>query len=198
LDDHLSLRFGPWRRLKARVEMPVRNDCRVVLIGMMGSGKTTVGALVSAKTGFQRFDNDQTLYDLLGLNARQLVEARGEDELRIAENAALAAALKRPGPSVIEAAAGTILSGEARAMLRDAFVVWLRAAPETLLARAVGGEHRPWLDVGESWIREADAERGPIYSATADLVIDTDARAPSDVADEIVREIEERGVCGPV
>ena len=159
---------------------------------MMGSGKTTVGRLVAAKTGWPRFDNDQILIELHGMNARELLEARGEDALRAAEDAALAHALKQPAPAVIDAAAGTILSAESRAALREPIVVWLRATAETLFRRAAGAQHRPWLAKGEEWMRAAHEARGPLYASIADAVIDTDGRAPDDVATEVLDRITER------
>lgn len=167
----------------------VHPTCRVVLVGMMGSGKTTIGRLITARTGWPRFDNDQMLHQLYGMTARQLAEMRGEDQLRAAEGAALARNLSQPGPCVIDAAAGTILSAQSRAALRDPIVVWLRAAPETLFRRAAGAQHRPWLAGGEDWIREATEIRDPLYASVADVVIDTDGRTPDEVAAEIIDRI---------
>jgi shikimate kinase len=156
---------------------------------MMGSGKTTIGRLIAARTGWPRFDNDQTLRQLYGMTARQLVETRGEEQMRAAEDAALAHNLNKPAPAVIDAAAGTILSAQSRAALRDQIVVWLRASPETLFHRAAGGQHRPWLAGGEDWIREATEIRDPLYASVADVVIDTDGRTPDEVAAEIIDRI---------
>ena len=64
-------------------------SCRVVLIGMMGSGKTTIGRLVAATASLPLLDNDEILVELYGMNPRQLLEARGEEAMRAAEDAAL-------------------------------------------------------------------------------------------------------------
>lgn len=165
--------------------------CRVVLVGMMGSGKTTVGRHVAERTGWRKIDNDEVLRDLYGLTARQILEERGEAALRSAEGAALAHALEQPGPSIVDAAAGTILSNESRQAMRDPVVVWLRASPETLLGRAAGARHRPWLAGGEAWFRETDTLRRPLYASVADAVVDTDDRAPDEVAEEVAERIAE-------
>jgi shikimate kinase len=158
---------------------------------MMGSGKTTVGRLLAAKTGWPRYDNDELLVALYGQTSKQLVETSGEDAMRTAEDAALARGLAQTGPCIIEAAGGTILSASSREGLVDAIVVWLRASPETLYQRAIGAAHRPWLDGGEEWVRVADAERRPLYASVADVVIDTDGRAPGEVAQDAFRRINE-------
>jgi shikimate kinase len=169
----------------------VGGGCRVVLVGMMGSGKTTVGRLLAAQTGWPRYDNDELLFELYGMTPKQILEARGEDALRAAEDAALAYGLERPAPCIIDAAAGTILSAGSRAALTDPVVVWLRASPATLFGRALGATHRPWLDGGEQWMRETDTERSPLYASVADVSVVTDDRTPNDIADEALAEINE-------
>jgi shikimate kinase len=159
----------------------------------MGSGKSTIGQLLGERTGWRQFDNDEILIDLYGLTARQLLEERGEPELRAAENAALAYALSKPAPAIVDAAAGTILSPDSRAALTAPIVVWLRASPDTLLRRAAGAQHRPWLAGGEEWVREQMAIRSPLYASVADVVIDTDGRSPDDVATDVLARIRELG-----
>ena len=158
---------------------------------MMGSGKTTIGRLLSERTGWPLLDNDEILQRLYAMNPRQLLDARGEAEMRAAEDAALVYSLSHPGPSIIDAAAGTILSAASRAALLDAVVVWLRASPEDLFRRATEAEsgHRPWLDRGERWLADTDAERRPLYAAVADVVVDTEQRDPDDVAAELVESV---------
>ncbi|MDP8905802.1 MAG: serine transporter, partial [Chloroflexota bacterium] len=120
--------------------------CRVVLVGMMGSGKTTVGRLLAAATGWPYHDNDELLRRRFGLTARELLDREGELGLRAAESAALFVGLAAPEPAIVGSAAGTILDAPARqAMGERGFVVWLRARADTLAGRAAGGWHRPWL-----------------------------------------------------
>jgi len=160
---------------------------------MMGSGKTTIGRLLAQKTGWPLFDNDEVLQGLFGMNPRQLFDNRGEAEMRAAEDAALAYSLRQPGPSIIDAAAGTILSPDSRAALGDAAVVWLRASPETLFRRATEAEavHRPWIDRGEPWLAATHAQRGPLYASVADVVLDTDDRDPDELATQLAEGIPE-------
>ena len=168
---------------------PPGRPCRVVLVGMMGSGKTTVGSLLAEATGWPRFDNDQLLDQLYGMTAKQILEARGEEEMRAAEDAALALGVSAAAPCIVDAAAGTILSSSSRDLMREPIVVWLRASPLTLFSRAVGAAHRPWLEGGEEWVRTAAAEREPLYRSVADIVLDTDDLSPSRAARELLSRL---------
>lgn len=161
---------------------------RILLLGMMGSGKSSVGRAVSQRTGWPFVDNDALVERATGMTARQLLARAGETAMRDAEAAALEAGLALPAPVVIAAAAGTILDSARRERMRAAdLVVWLRAPAEVLAGRAVGSEHRPWLDEDPvAWFVETIAERGSLYASVADLEIDTAVTAPDEAADAVV------------
>jgi shikimate kinase len=169
-----------------------RRECRVVLMGMMGSGKSTVGRLLAQRTGWPRYDNDALLQELYGMTARQIVDAEGEEQKREKEQAALAYALSRPAPCIIDAAGGTITSEASREALKAAIVVWLRASPETLYRRASGGAHRPFMEGGEEWMRATESQRRPLYASVADIQIDTEWRKPTAIADKLMARLRER------
>ena len=165
-------------------------SCRVVLVGMMGSGKTTVGRRLSELTGWPMHDNDEIVLRLAGATPRQILAEQGEPGLRESESQALAEAFGAPLPCIVAAAAGTILDPDNQRLLggSDAgVVVWLKAAPGTLAARAMGAEHRPWLDTGgRAWIEATTAEREPLYASVADLVLETDERAADAIAADLL------------
>jgi shikimate kinase len=172
----------------------VTTACRVILVGMMGSGKTTVGQLMSDRTGWPYLDNDELLDRLFGATPRQVLAQSGEARLREAESSALALGLESPAPCIIGAAAGTILDEPNRRLVREAgVVVWLRASAETLNVRAFGAEHRPWLETGgEAWVRSTVLERDPLYASVAGVVVDTDRRQPDEIAEETLRQVSEQ------
>jgi shikimate kinase len=181
-----------------KADDPAPASCRVVLMGMMGSGKSTIGEELARLTGWPYHDNDEVLQLERGRTAREVLAAEGRGELRLAEAAALRIGLDQPAPCLIGAAAGTILEKESRDLLNAAaIVVWLTAAPETLAARAAGAEHRPWLE-GDAvaWMREALAERAPLYESVADLSVDTDGQAPAEPADTILGWLRRETACG--
>ncbi len=169
--------------------MSERSGCRIVLIGMMGSGKSTVGSLLAEATGWPRYDNDLLLQDLYGMTAAELVAARGDEAKRDAEDAALRHGLAMSSPFILDAAGGTIDSEQSRNALSDATVIWLHASPATLYQRAFGAAHRPFLDEGETWMIETEARRRPLYASVADIDIDTEDREPADVAREGLRRL---------
>ena len=171
--------------------------CRVLLIGMMGSGKSTIGRLLSAATGWPYVDNDELVRRSHGATARQILAERGEAPMRAAESEALARGVRGPAPSVIGIAGGTILQPENRELLRSGgVVVWLRADAAALESRAMGADHRPWLDTGGgSWIRDAVVERDPLYSSVADVVIDTGTKPAEESAAELLERLSTLPAC---
>lgn len=161
-----------------------------MLIGMMGSGKSSVGLALSGLTGWPFVDNDALVERSTGRTARELLAEEGEEPMRAAESAALRAGLALEPPAIVAVAAGTILDARDRALLADPFVVWLSAPPEVLAARAVGAEHRPWLDEDPvGWFRAAHAIRDPLYAAVADLEVDTSVLGPDAAASAILAAI---------
>lgn len=166
-------------------------------MGMMGSGKSTIGRLLSERTGWPYHDNDELLELSLGFTARELLARSGVEKMRDAETDALHLGLVQPEPCIVGAPAGTIVEPDSRAALADgALVVWLRASPQTLAGRAIGAEHRPWL-VGdaEGWMRRALEERGPLYESLADHSVDTDGRSPTDAVADILSWLRQLDAC---
>ncbi len=172
--------------------------CRILLIGMMGSGKSTVGSRLSRATGWTYLDNDALVARVRGASARQLLTTRGEGDLRRAEAEALNIGLEEATPCIIGAAAGTVLDPSQRRAMRDrAFVVWLDADAATLASRAVGAAHRPWLDGDpEAWMRETRAAREALYREIAAMRIDTTTREPGEAADAILGRLRAVADCG--
>ncbi|HEX6128105.1 MAG TPA: shikimate kinase [Candidatus Limnocylindria bacterium] len=168
--------------------------CRVVLLGMMGSGKTTLGLALSRLTGWPYHDNDALLAAATGSTARDLT-LESTAALRDAEAAALRLALRQEEPAIVAAAAGVVLDEDLRRALRRAgTVVWLHAPPSVLAERARRGPHRPWLAAdAEGWMAAASAEREPLYRSVADLDVDTDAEQPGPAIQRIVAALSGRG-----
>jgi len=171
--------------------------CRLVLVGMMGSGKTSLGRLLAKRTGWPYADNDELLLQLVGKTPRELLSDNGEAALRESESAALRMGLATPGPSIVSAAGGTILDPQSRRDLQaGGVVVWLKAGPAAIQQRASGAPHRAWLDTGGiAWIREAVAERDPLYASVADLTIEVDRRSSRQVARDVLTWLRKVDTC---
>jgi shikimate kinase len=165
----------------------VNEQPRIVLVGMMGAGKTTIGLAISHLTGWPYVDNDEVVASIAGMPTRDLLLTKGEPAMRAAEFAAVDSVLAMEPPVVAGAAAGVVLDDQVSARLHaGAFVVYLRASVETLEKR-VAGTYRPWLgaDPGAT-MRALYAGREPKYEALAHLVVDVDDAVPDAVARRIV------------
>jgi shikimate kinase len=160
---------------------------RIVLIGMMGAGKSTIGASLSKLTGWPYIDNDQVVEQMVGMPTRDLLQQRGVEAMRTAESAAAIQVLTRPAPLIAGAAAGIVLDPLVSAQVHDeAFVVFLKARIETL-AKRVEGTYRPWLgDDPEATLRKLYVGREPLYEKMADLVLDVDETTPDADAQRIL------------
>lgn len=164
---------------------------RVLLVGMMATGKTSVGRVICARTGWPYVDNDELLLRAAGLTARELLARDGEPALRAAESAVLTALLELPEPLVAGVPGGVVLDPADRARLRaGGHVVWLRATVPTLVARVGASSDRPWLgdDPAATLARLAEA-RAPLYAEVATQVVDVDGRTPDDLATAIVAAV---------
>ena len=169
---------------------PARTN-RVVLVGMMGSGKSTVGRILAERLGWPFHDNDMMLRQLFDATPRELLEAGGEAAMHSAEVTALLAAIAMPPPAVVAAAGGTILDPGARSEISTGgLAVWLRITAETVEERSAGGDHRPWPDADRAgWIAQALKQRQALYRQVADLVLDADNHPPNVLADRILEAV---------
>jgi shikimate kinase len=165
----------------------------VVLVGMMGSGKSTVARLVAASLGRPHVDTDTEVERAAGSSVREIFSTRGEPAFRAEESRVLASVLAAPVPSVISVGGGAVLDPRQRdALRRSATVVWLRARPETLARRVGTNAQRPLLthaDTGEGRaeaLARIGAERRPLYEEVASTVIDVDDLTARAVADRVV------------
>lgn len=160
---------------------------QVVLVGLMGSGKSTIGALVASRTGRSFVDVDVVIAQETGKTVRQLWEEGGEAAYRQLESAAVLRVLRSATPSVLAAPAGVILDPVVRTSLAGSVVVWLRADPTTLAGRVRPGDHRPLLAGRPIATLTAMAEaRSDLYEQVATAIFDTDNVSPDVVADGIV------------
>jgi shikimate kinase len=169
---------------------------KVLLVGMMGCGKSSTGHMVANRLGWPYLDSDQQVQAKTGHTVAQIFAERGEGAFRAEEAEALAVAVNQQGPLVVAVAAGAVLSADNRRLLRQGgLVVWLRAELTTLATRVVNGSHRPLL-AGDRLARLTVlyADRRPHYQELADLVIDVDHLSASEVADQVVAAVHSKAV----
>lgn len=174
------------------VQDPVdsRDARHLVLVGLMGTGKSTVGRLLAHRLARPLIDTDDEVERRAGRSVREIFASDGEEEFRRLERDVLADALADPTPSVVAAAGGVVLSQENRGRLRTSpcRVVWLRASPRALVPRVRGGGHRPLLDADpESTLVSMAETREALYREVADLTVDVEAMSPAEVVEAVLR-----------
>ncbi|CAN5292108.1 shikimate kinase AroK [soil metagenome] len=146
------------------------------LVGMMGSGKTTIGRQVADRLDKPFRDTDQMIEDMAGMPITQIFDQEGEPGFRHREAEAVRIAA-RDDDAVIATGGGVLTQPENRLLLKSSgTVVWLRASVETLLKRIGQTRDRPLLRGADRRTALANllAERTTAYTQGADFTIDTD------------------------
>ncbi len=158
---------------------------RVVLVGPMGAGKTTVAGLLGEAWGVPVRDTDADIEASTGREISDIFVESGEDHFRDLEAAAVAAAVVEHD-GVLALGGGAVLREETREVLAELPVVFLRVGLSDAVKRVGLGIGRPML-LGNvrSRIKVLLDERTPVYESVATHVVDTDDRTPDDVAAEI-------------
>jgi shikimate kinase len=162
---------------------------RVVLVGVPGSGKTTVGTLLSERLGLGFRDTDRDIEQAQSASVPDIFVDSGEEFFRDLERAAVAAAL-REHDGVLALGGGAVLDASTRELLRGQPVAWVQVG-------ASSGAHRVGLDVPRPVLLgnvrgrlvTLLAERGPLYAEVARITVDTEDRTPAQVADLVADEL---------
>ncbi len=161
----------------------------LVLCGMMGAGKTTIGIKIAELTGRRWYDTDGLIVDKYG-KISDIFEYYGEAHFRRLETEIVQDLAKMDG-LVISTGGGLVLKKENNEVLqKNGKIVFLRASLETLAKRLNVDGNRPLLQTSTESIRDRLArlmkERLPIYEHVADFVVDVDNKTPEAIAKEIV------------
>lgn len=166
----------------------------VVLVGLMGSGKTSIGKVIAERSGRELLDSDALLEDRTGATAAEIAAGEGIDALHRLEAEVLRDALRRPTSSVIAAPASVADDPGAGTLLADHHVIWTTADPAVLADRVRDPGHRPVVgDSPEAVLREQAARRSGRYRALADVIVDSGVLSPEQAATSALREGPGRG-----
>ena len=164
----------------------------VVLIGMMGAGKSTVGDCLQQRTGFALFDTDEMVRSRFGMPISKIFSVHGEDKFREAETETLRA-LATGESAVIVTGGGIVLREENLQLLkRLGAVVWLAADEETLFKRASRDRNRPLLERKNrrKMFAQLLQARLPLYTKIADIRVDTSVLTDQEVAVAILSKCQ--------
>jgi shikimate kinase len=158
----------------------------LVLVGLMGAGKTTVGERCAERLARPFVDTDVVVEALSGRSVQELFAEAGEGVFRDLERDAVRDAVASPVAAVIACGGGAVLDPENRRRLRRAgTVVWLRASPAVLAERVDADDvSRPLLAArgAVATLERLAVVRAAAYAAVADTVVDTDGRTIDEVA----------------
>jgi shikimate kinase len=159
----------------------------IVLVGMMGAGKSSVGRRLAARLGVPFVDADSEIEKAAGMTIPEIFAAYGEPYFRAGEARVLARLLEG-GPQVLATGGGAFMNPETRAAIHAKGVsVWLRATLEVLTRRIKRRGDRPLLKTGDSTatLKRLIEERYPVY-AEADLTVESREVPHDTIVEEIV------------
>jgi len=164
----------------ASVAMPDMTDLRaalgqraIVLVGMMGSGKSSVGRRLAGRLGLSFVDADTEIETAAHMTIPEIFAQRGEAEFREGERRVISRVLTTRAPLVLATGGGAFMNAETRERVKELGIsVWLKAEPDVLMRRVRKRSNRPLLQTAdpEATLRRMLAEREPVY-ALADITI---------------------------
>ena len=163
----------------------------IVLVGLMGAGKTTVGRRVATLLSLPFVDSDNEIESVSTMSVPELFEAYGEPEFRALE-ARVISRLVQQGPRVIATGGGAYMDANTRALLSgNAVTIWLKADLETLMDRVARRANRPLLKAADpkKVMRELMDKRYPVY-AEADLTVTSRPVKREVIAAELVQALD--------
>lgn len=163
----------------------------IVLIGMMGAGKSSVGRALQRRTGLACVDTDELIAAQFGMSVPEIFKTHGEDKFRAAETDVLRT-LAPDRPTIVTTGGGVVIRRENVDFLKKlGTVFWLSADEGTLFERASRRNERPLLqnENPRAVFSELLRQREDLYAAAADFRIDTAQKSHDEVADAILSQL---------
>lgn len=170
-----------------------RIDRPIVLVGLMGAGKTTVGQRLARRLRLPFLDSDEEVEKDAGVSIREIFERQGEARFRQLERQVMARLVKEP-PAVIASGGGAFVDDATRTLVLDyCIAVWIDAEIDVLVERLGAGGHRPLLDdeAPARALASLAERRTPIY-AQAHLAVRSEAIDPEMMVDRILGAMKRR------
>jgi shikimate kinase len=164
----------------------------LILVGMMGSGKTTMGRTLARHLGKVFVDSDEEIQQRTGVTIPHIFDVEGEPGFRVRETAALADLVKRDN-MVLASGGGAVLAEQNRMLLQhNGVVIYLRASVHDLWQRTRHDRNRPLLQTDDPYgkLMELHRQRDPLYRQVADIVIQSGKQSAHSLMLYLVGEIE--------
>jgi shikimate kinase len=180
------------KKRKSAIALAQPLDKPIVLVGLMGAGKTTIGKRLAARLGIRFVDTDSEIEAAAGHTVTEIFEKFGEAEFRSGERRVIARLLTSE-PQVLATGGGAFLDSETRGNIKQAaYSIWLNADIDLLVERVQRRNTRPLLKKGDprEILNRLLAERGPIY-AEADLSVNSDSGPHENVVDHIIKALND-------
>jgi shikimate kinase len=153
----------------------------IVLVGMMGAGKSSIGRRLATRLGTPFVDADTEIESAAGMSIAEIFEQHGEPYFRAGEARVIARLLEQ-GPQVLATGGGAVMDARTRELIRDKGIsVWLKADLDVLLKRTRRRDERPLADK----IKDLMPLREPIY-ARSDIVVQSRDEPHDTIVDEII------------
>ena len=166
---------------------------KIILVGMMGAGKTTIGKLLSDKLGYDFIDLDKIIEEKSGVKINTIFEIEGEAGFRDRELQVLSDSIEKD-KVIISTGGGIVTNEKSRSHLikHNALIVYLKANLQTLCNRLKNDNSRPILNVEnkEQVIARIIEEREPFYQDLADIDVDTSHMKSIDVVKFIIKKMD--------
>ena len=173
-------------------DLPEKNI--IILIGMMGAGKTTVGRALAKKLGRKFVDLDHAIVERCGVDIPTIFDIEGEEGFRKRENEVLRDVLLE-GDMILATGGGAVLYPQNRELMRQCGqVFYLRVGVDELYRRVARDKNRPLLATPnpKQRLTELLAERRSIYEGAADYIIDSTGDSQSVVVEQIINLLAKR------
>ena len=162
---------------------------RVILIGFMGCGKSTVGRLLAERLGWELVDTDALIEARTGTPVTRIFRDQGEHAFRDTETEALASLEQKPRLVVATGGGAPAQPRNRKFFSTTAAIFHLRVSLAAVRERTRGDAGRPLLSLSPNALRALYDSRQPIYDSMG-TAVETDGRTPEEVADEIFRQLE--------
>ncbi|PWC43600.1 shikimate kinase [Azospirillum sp. TSO22-1] len=164
----------------------------IVLVGLMGAGKSAIGRRLATRLGLPFVDADTEIEQAAGCTIEEIFARDGEAAFRAGERKIIARLLTERAPHVLATGGGAFMDPDTRALIRQRGTsVWLRAELEVLLDRTARRTHRPLLRKGDprEILSRLMEQRYPVY-AEAELTVESDEHPPEYTVSRVIEAVE--------